>query len=365
MGKAKGEIITRIVDGSKFQEFKQRYGTTIVCGFASIHGVPVGIVANNGTDCVGPVNAAGTPNLDTDGSCGSTITADPMLDMLANNGGQTATLALLDGSPAIDAGDNATCAAASVNGVDQRGAIRPAGAACDLGAYEADAAPNNGGGDDCADVPKNVLRNGSFEENMSGWRFFTNGNGGFSISDMAADCDNAAQVDIVATGNNTQLYQRNITLMENTTYRLTFVASSTSGNDVGVYLHNHQAPYENYGLALNQVNLEDGWQRYTVEFSTKNISGMVDNARLRFWMAPFAAAGDRYRIDDVRLEVVDGSESELPDVMAQSVEVMESGLLLGMDAAAFDPMILTMIDDGNHVDEEAATLETFLPLVQR
>jgi len=42
------EIIARIVDGSRFHEFKKRYGTTVVCGFASIHGVPVGIIANNG-----------------------------------------------------------------------------------------------------------------------------------------------------------------------------------------------------------------------------------------------------------------------------------------------------------------------------
>jgi acetyl-CoA carboxylase carboxyltransferase component len=42
------EIIARIVDGSKFREFKARYGTTIVCGFARIHGYPVGILANNG-----------------------------------------------------------------------------------------------------------------------------------------------------------------------------------------------------------------------------------------------------------------------------------------------------------------------------
>lgn len=42
------EIILRIVDGSKFNEFKQSYGTTIVTGFASIYGLPVGIVANNG-----------------------------------------------------------------------------------------------------------------------------------------------------------------------------------------------------------------------------------------------------------------------------------------------------------------------------
>ena len=42
------EIIARVVDASEFDEFKARYGTTIVCGFAHIAGVPVGIVANNG-----------------------------------------------------------------------------------------------------------------------------------------------------------------------------------------------------------------------------------------------------------------------------------------------------------------------------
>ena len=42
------EIIARIVDGSEFDEFKRRYGETIVCGFARIFGIPVGIIANNG-----------------------------------------------------------------------------------------------------------------------------------------------------------------------------------------------------------------------------------------------------------------------------------------------------------------------------
>ncbi|BCW89002.1 Propionyl-CoA carboxylase beta chain [Alphaproteobacteria bacterium SO-S41] len=42
------EIIARIVDGSELDEFKKLYGTTIVTGFAHIHGIPVGIVANNG-----------------------------------------------------------------------------------------------------------------------------------------------------------------------------------------------------------------------------------------------------------------------------------------------------------------------------
>ena len=42
------EIIARLVDGSEFDEFKARYGTTLVTGFARIEGMPVGIIANNG-----------------------------------------------------------------------------------------------------------------------------------------------------------------------------------------------------------------------------------------------------------------------------------------------------------------------------
>lgn len=42
------EIIARIVDDSEFDEFKALYGTTLICGFAHLHGYPVGIIANNG-----------------------------------------------------------------------------------------------------------------------------------------------------------------------------------------------------------------------------------------------------------------------------------------------------------------------------
>ncbi len=42
------EVITRLVDGSEFHEFKARYGTTLVTGFARIEGHPIGIIANNG-----------------------------------------------------------------------------------------------------------------------------------------------------------------------------------------------------------------------------------------------------------------------------------------------------------------------------
>lgn len=42
------QIIARLVDGSEFHEFKERFGTTLVCGFAKLHGHAIGIVANNG-----------------------------------------------------------------------------------------------------------------------------------------------------------------------------------------------------------------------------------------------------------------------------------------------------------------------------
>jgi acetyl-CoA carboxylase carboxyltransferase component len=42
------DVIARVVDGSRFEEFKPRYGSTIVCGWAGIHGYPLGILGNNG-----------------------------------------------------------------------------------------------------------------------------------------------------------------------------------------------------------------------------------------------------------------------------------------------------------------------------
>ena len=42
------EIIARIVDASRLDEFKSRFGNTLVCGFAHLHGIPIGIIANNG-----------------------------------------------------------------------------------------------------------------------------------------------------------------------------------------------------------------------------------------------------------------------------------------------------------------------------
>jgi hypothetical protein len=60
-----------------------------------------------------------------------------MLDVLADNNGLTWTMALLPGSPAIDAAGDQACADPTVDGTDQRGIPRPIGSSCDIGAFEA------------------------------------------------------------------------------------------------------------------------------------------------------------------------------------------------------------------------------------
>jgi CSLREA domain-containing protein/uncharacterized repeat protein (TIGR01451 family) len=99
------------------------------------------IVAGNAVggaeaDCGALSLGASDHNLSGDASCmftdpGSKQNANPQLGAPQNNGGQTDTMALLEGSPAIDAGTNSGCPP-----TDQRGVARPQGSACDIGAFE-------------------------------------------------------------------------------------------------------------------------------------------------------------------------------------------------------------------------------------
>ena len=96
------------------------------------------LVANStGGNCSGAISSGGN-NLDSGITCafagaGDLSNRDPLLGVLASNGGATQTRALSAGSPAIDAGSNAACPA-----TDQRGVARPfpAGGNCDIGAFE-------------------------------------------------------------------------------------------------------------------------------------------------------------------------------------------------------------------------------------
>lgn len=96
------------------------------------------IVANNqgGSACGGSAIIDGGGNLSyQDASCPG-INGAPLLGPLQDNGGWTHTMALGQGSAAIDAGDDDICAGPLVSSIDQRGVTRPQGSQCDIGAYE-------------------------------------------------------------------------------------------------------------------------------------------------------------------------------------------------------------------------------------
>jgi CSLREA domain-containing protein len=124
------------------------YDTVVSGNHHTVPGDPPTIAPN---DCTG--SFGGRTNLvSTKSTCViSGLETDPFLGSLKLNGGSLPTHALLPGSPAIGAGDGGDCAL--VVG-DERGAHRPAGAACDLGAYEYDANGdvNGDGMRDVADV---------------------------------------------------------------------------------------------------------------------------------------------------------------------------------------------------------------------
>src|SRR5215472_1135723 len=117
-------------------------GTGLDTGSANA-AVENSVIARNLQGCAGRVSSKGY-NVTDDARCGfgqtgDQTTADPRLGELANNGGPTLTIAPTGGSPAIDGGDPEGCADPASGGMlttDQRGARRPAGGRCDVGAFE-------------------------------------------------------------------------------------------------------------------------------------------------------------------------------------------------------------------------------------
>jgi len=107
-------------------------GSAILNGSAGTLNLLNTILANstNNSDCYNTGSiSTNTNNLIEDNSCNPALSGDSMLNALANNGGDTQTMALQLGSPAIAAGDSATCLT-----TDQRGESRQTN--CDIGAYE-------------------------------------------------------------------------------------------------------------------------------------------------------------------------------------------------------------------------------------
>jgi hypothetical protein len=115
------------------------------------------------------------------------------------------------------------------------------------------------------------------------------------------------------------LMTKGIELTGGAEYRLSFRARSSTGHDLGVSIFRHTAPYTAYAPGAEEFDLTPQWQEFMMTFTPPAGIGVVADARLMFWMTPFAVAGDEYFFDAIMLEEVvpvltapTGAESELP-----------------------------------------------------
>jgi hypothetical protein len=188
------------------------------------------IVANNSpSDCHiragGFLPGAGV-NMDSDSTCfngASDKHGNPQLGPLQDNGAQTDTMALLDGSPAINSADNSICPA-----TDQRGVTRPqpASGTCDIGAYEAQP-PDATTGAASGVTTNSATLNGTVNpQNLATtfhFEYGTTTSYGTSTPDQSAGADRSAHPESAAISG----------LAPNTTYHFRIVATNAIGTTFG------------------------------------------------------------------------------------------------------------------------------------
>jgi hypothetical protein len=153
-----------------------------------------------------------------------------------------------------------------------------------------------------------ALTNAGFETGATApWVFYSDNPVGSSFTTTSPGFVGtyAGLVYLNSGGSNIQVYQAGETLEPNTQYTLSFAAKSSSGHDMNVLLIKHGAPFTNYGLTYT-ASLTTSWQTFSTTFTTSGFSSIVSDARLMFYLAPYATAGDTYYIDDVKLEKVSG-----------------------------------------------------------
>jgi hypothetical protein len=150
----------------------------------------------------------------------------------------------------------------------------------------------------------NLLANGDFESGSSNWAFYAGGAGTMSIAQSGRQNSYAASMSVTGTGTNIQLYQSGLSLERNTLYAIRFAAYSNSGHDLKISLLQHGAPYASYGIVRHPVDLGTGWKEYLVYVAATLSVDYATDARLQFWFADNATAGDVYVIDDVSLAAV-------------------------------------------------------------
>ncbi len=175
---------------------------------------------------------------------------------------------------------------------------------------------------------QNVLSNPDFDGSTGYWTFYTSGQGSFTITSPGYDGSaGAACITTQTGGTNIQLFQNGITLEPNTEYELSFAAYSNTGHDVTVSLSMHTSPYTNYGLSNFRCDLSTSWKIFKTSFRTANFSATVNDARLMFWFADTAVAGDKFWIDKI----------VLAKKVASTVRYTLSTSVTGLGGIALDP----------------------------
>lgn len=123
----------------------------------------------------------------------------------------------------------------------------------------------------------NLIKNPGFESETSPWIFYTDGTGKFTASSPGYEGNNSANI-VLYTG-------------------------GTKGHDLKVRLIKHVSPYTDYGLDKT-FDFSASWQEFSTEFTTTGFTGAVNDGRFMFFLAPYVKAGDKYYIDNVRLEKI-------------------------------------------------------------
>jgi len=158
----------------------------------------------------------------------------------------------------------------------------------------------------------NGVSNADFNNGTTGWSFATSGAGLLEVTSPGYKSDNAARITIAQAGTGAQLFQNDLILHPESTYRLNFAAKSGGGNDCDVTVLKSGPPDLPYGLAGKHFDLGTDWKMYSVDFTPDNFSSPVNDGRLRFEFGTSAPATDVYYVDDVRLLAINPSTPPPP-----------------------------------------------------
>jgi hypothetical protein len=145
----------------------------------------------------------------------------------------------------------------------------------------------------------NILINGDFEADKTGWIYDSTGIGSWDIVSPGNNSPKATRLTINTIGTYTQFFQRDTVLKPNTRYMISFDAYSMNGVDFRVVLSRLTSPYTNYGLNYTP-NLDMLWKTFSIEFTTTGFPSQTADTILWF---SFNNTGT-YFIDNIVLEEV-------------------------------------------------------------